>query len=88
MVPTMFSLQTVPADHAKDAPTATITQSRGQNDSTDVLRPVVTKPTDVVTAMLGTAVRDTAARARYGDVPEVEARRILGHGRPPDLSTR
>jgi alcohol dehydrogenase len=58
---------------------ALVYEGPGKKDWKDVPRPVITSPTDVVVKMIATTICGTDLHILKGDVPEVEAGRILGH---------
>jgi alcohol dehydrogenase len=58
---------------------ALVYKGPGQKSWEEVPNPVIQKPTDVIVKMVATTICGTDLHILKGDVPEVEAGRILGH---------
>jgi alcohol dehydrogenase len=58
---------------------ALVYQGPGKKEWTDVPDPVILRATDVIVKMVATTICGTDLHILKGDVPEVEAGRILGH---------
>ncbi len=58
---------------------ALVYKGPGQKSWEDVPNPVIQRPTDVIVKMIATTICGTDLHILKGDVPEVQAGRILGH---------
>jgi len=58
---------------------ALVYKGPGQKNWEEVPTPVIQRPTDVIVKMVATTICGTDLHILKGDVPEVQAGRILGH---------